>query len=544
MNDKNQVDDRFCLAGNRGAVAAETPAIIPQPTELILKDGAFELAATTRLQFGTPAAAETARQLAAMLAPATGFHLIPTAHGANTAAIQPAILLTTAGADATLGEEGYDLSVTPATVQLRATTSAGLFYGCQTLLQLMPSALFAETVQAGTKWRLPAVTIRDAPRYRWRGLMLDCSRHFMPVPFVKRFIELLAMHKMNRFHWHLTDDQGWRIEIKKYPELTRRGAIRTESPRPGNRDRGDGEPYGPFFYTQEQIREIVDYATERHVVVVPEIEMPGHALAALAAYPELSCTGGSFRPRTKWGVEPDVYCAGKDQVLQFNRDVLTEVLAMFPSPFIHIGGDECPKERWKECPHCQARMTAHGLKDTHELQSWFIKQIDQFLAANGRRLIGWDEILEGGLAPGAAVMSWRGVHGGVAAAAAGHDVVMSPSSHCYFDYGQSGAVGEPECFCGHLPLATVYSYEPTPVELTVTQRPYVIGVQGNIWTEYLWKPAHVEYAAYPRACALAEVAWTAAARREFGDFWRRMQLHGQRLDARRVQWRRLSDDQR
>ena len=523
------------------AMGGTAPAIIPKPVQMELKEGAFTLTGKTRILYSGFGVQATAGYLATMLQPATGMSL-PVKR--KTFGSDNSILLTLQGADPSLGAEGYELTVTPKGVVIKAQKEAGLFYGCQSLRQLLPTAIFADSVQAGVSWTIPAVQIRDMPRYAWRGLMLDSCRHFLPVPFVKKFIDLLALQKMNTLHWHLTDDQGWRIEIKKYPRLTEVGSIRSESPVHGNRNKGDGVPYGPFFYTQDQIRDVVAYAASRHVTVVPEIEMPGHALGALTAYPELSCTGGPFKPRTRWGVEGDVYCAGNDRTIQFNKDVLTEVMGLFPGSFLHIGGDECPKDRWNRCPKCKARMADKGLKSAHELQSWFVRQMVQFTSDHGRRLIGWDEILEGGMAPGAAVMSWRGVNGGIQAASEGHDVVMCPGSHCYLDHAQSHMPGEPEAIGGYLPLAQVYSYEPTPAKLEADKKKHIMGVQGNLWSEYLWEPKDVEYFGYPRACALSEVAWTPADKKNFGDFWSRLEQHVKRLDLLKVNYRHLSPDQK
>jgi hexosaminidase len=367
---------------------------------------------------------------------------------------------------------------------------------------------------------------------------LDVGRHFFDKEFVKRYIDLIALHKMNTFHIHLTDDQGWRIEIKKYPRLTEIGSKRKESPMIGNRKKGDGTPYRGFF-TQDDIREIVEYARKRYITVVPELEMPGHSLGALAAYPELSCTGGPHEVMTRWGVFEDVYCAGNDKVFEFMEDVLTEVIELFPGEYIHIGGDECPKARWEKCPKCQARIKKEGLKDEHELQSYFVKRIEKFLNSKGRRLIGWDEILEGGLAPNASVMSWRGTEGGIAAARSGHDVVMSPTTHCYFDYYQSkNRKQEPEAIGGFLPLDIVYSFEPVPAELAPEQRKHVIGAQGNVWTEYIHTPSDVEYMALPRMCALAEVVWTPAELKDWDDFRDRLDRFAERLDAMGVNYRK------
>jgi len=372
-----------------------------------------------------------------------------------------------------------------------APKPAGLVYGSQTVRQLLASR------------PIPLLRLVDRPRFPWRGLMLDEARHFFGKEFIKQLIDLLVLHKLNIFHWHLCDDQGWRIEIKSRPRLTEVGAWRE----------ANGRRYGGF-YTQADIREIVTYAQNRFVTVVPEIEMPGHTTAALAAYPELSCTGGPFAAATGWGIFHDVLCAGNDATFAFLEKVLGEVLELFPSKFIHIGGDECPKTRWKTCPRCQRRIRDERLNDEHELQSYFIRRIEKFLNANGRRLIGWDEILEGGLAPNATVMSWRGMSGAVAAARAGHDVVASPTSHCYLDYSYERTSVE-----------KAYSFNPIPAELTDEQHKHILGVQGNMWTELTPTVADVERQIWPRLCALAEVAWSPAGQRDFADFSARLTAH-------------------
>jgi hexosaminidase len=366
---------------------------------------------------------------------------------------------------------------------------------------------------------------------------LDVARHVFPVRFIERYIDLLARYKLNVFHWHLTDDQGWRIEIKKYPRLTEVGAWRRETVAEKNLEPyiGDGIPYGGF-YTQAQVREIVEYARRRHVTVIPEIELPGHAQAALAAYPELACTPGPFEVRTTWGVDEDVYCP-TERTFAFLEDVLTEVLALFPSPYIHIGGDEVPKTRWEESAEAQGVMRREGLKDEHELQSWFIRRIERFLTARGRRLIGWDEILEGGLAPQATVMSWRGTAGGVAAAQQGHDAVMTPGSHLYFDYYQGDPAFEPLAIGGLTPLEKVYAYEPIPDTLTPAEAGHILGAQANVWTEYLKTPAQVEYMALPRMLALAEVVWSPREARDWAGFARRLPPELAALDRLGVNYR-------
>jgi len=432
-----------------------------------------------------------------------------------------------------LGAEGYELKITPEKIVMRANKPAGLFYGVQTILQLLPAEIWSSNPPKKIKFmELPCVSIKDAPRYKYRGMHLDVGRHFFPVSFIKRYIDYIAMHKMNVFHWHLTEDQGWRIEIKKYPKLTSVGAWRKEtmigrlSDRPY---RYDHTRYGGY-YTQDQIREIVKYAKERFITVIPEIEMPGHSVAALAAYPELSCTGGPFEVKTRWGVSKDIYCAGKEETFEFLENILTEVMDLFPSKYIHIGGDEAPKERWEKCPDCQRRIKQEGLKNEHELQSYFIKRIEKFLNKHNRKIIGWDEILEGGLAPNATVMSWRGMSGGIAAARSGHDVVMTPTDYCYFDYYQAPRSMEPMAIGGLTTLQKVYSFEPTPEDsLNNDQQKYVIGGQGNVWTEYIGTTEYAEYMFLPRMCALAEVLWTPKNKRDWNNFKKRMYKQYKRL---------------
>jgi len=411
--------------------------------------------------------------------------------------------------------EKYTLEIYSNLVIIRGG-EAGVFYGAQSLLQLINHA---------PSKSLRAMSITDYPRFQWRGMHLDVSRHFFPKEFIKKYIDVLAMHKMNVFHWHLTDDQGWRIEIKKYPKLTSVGAWRKNSMIGHyNENKFDSVKHGGF-YTQEEIKEIVNYANKRHVTIVPEIEMPGHSLAALAAYPQYSCTSGKFEVANKWGVFEDVYCAGNDSVFYFLQDVLTEVMALFPGQYIHIGGDECPKERWKACPKCQKRIKDEKLKDEHELQSYFIQRIEKFVNSKGKKIIGWDEILEGGLAPNATVMSWRGTEGGVKAAKQNHDVVMTPGSHCYFDHYQGNPRNEPVAIGGYTTVEKVYSYEPVPEELNEEEAKYILGAQGNVWTEYMTTTEHVEYMALPRMCALSEVLWSPKENRNEEDFLKRLEKH-------------------
>lgn len=427
--------------------------------------------------------------------------------------------------------ESYHLQVSPRGVVIEARAGAGVFYALQTLRQL------ARSTGNGAGRGLPAVDIRDRPRFTWRGLHLDVARHFFPMEFVKRYIDLMARYKYNTFHWHLTDDQGWRIEILGFPRLTSVGAWRKETILGKNFAPyvGDSTPYGGY-YTQAEIREVVQYARERYVTIVPEIEMPGHAKAALAAYPGLACTPGPFEVGTVWGVEDDIYCP-TDHSFQFIENVLTQVMELFPGRFIHIGGDEVPKVRWKQSAFAQELMRREGLHNEDELQSWFVRRVERFLSAHHRRLIGWDEILEGGIAPEATVMSWRGTAGGITAAQAGHDVVMTPGSHVYFDHLQGPAAYEPLSIGGYTPLEKVYAFEPVPAELSAMQARHILGAQANLWAEYIATPAQVEYMVYPRALALSEVLWSPAAARDWSDFIGRLPVALRTLDGLRVNYR-------
>jgi len=512
------------------------PQLVPQPVSLSVSAGTFGLTDRTAIAAG-PGAEAAAHHLAEALRAPTGLPLPVRSEADQPGAIS---IELDPGLASRLGREGYRLVVRREGVTIRAAASAGLFYGGVTLRQLLPAAIHSpKPVAPPTAWTAPCVEIEDYPRFPWRGLLIDVARHYQPVEFIERAVDLLALHKLNRLQLHLTDDQGWRIEIRKHPRLTEVGSRRRESPVKGNSRQGDGTPYGPFFYTQAQLRELVAYAQTRHVTLVPEIEMPGHFLGALAAYPQFACRGGPFQVRTRWGIEPDILCPGNDDAMAFVQDVLAEVVEVFPGPFVHIGGDEAPRDRWKECPKCQARIKAEGLRSEAELQTWLNRRVERFLASKGRRLIGWDEILEGGLTPGAAVMSWRGTAGGLAAATAGHDVVMSPTTHCYFDYSQSRAPGEPESIGGFIPLPTVYAFEPVPADLAMDQRQHILGAQGNVWTEYIRTPAELEYFAFPRAVALAEVVWSPAEARDYADFQRRLERHLQRLDQLEVNYRKL-----
>lgn len=430
--------------------------------------------------------------------------------------------------------EAYTLEVSADGIAIAAGDDAGLFYAFQTLMQL----IFPSQAAKRGAVAVPCVKITDSPQYRWRGMHLDVSRHFFPKEFIFRMLDAMAMHKLNTFHWHLTDDQGWRIEIKKYPELTAIGAWRDETLTGHGSETPwvyDGTRYGGY-YTQEDVREVVEYAGRLHINVLPEIEMPGHAVAALQAFPQLSCSGTPVPPFNRWGVSEDVFCAGKEETYEFLEGVLTDVAELFPYEYIHIGGDECPKVRWEACPDCQKRIADNNLKDEHELQSYLVRRMEAFLAAKGKKIIGWDEILEGGIADNAAVMSWRGHAGGINAANMGHDVVMTPHSFVYLDYYQS-KYNEPLSIGGMLPMEKVYSIDIMPPEITEDKRHHIIGAQTNLWTEYIGDEKHAEYMAFPRLAALAEALWTPRARLDFDGFTRRMSAHYARYDAMDINYR-------
>ncbi|UCG88976.1 MAG: family 20 glycosylhydrolase [Gemmatimonadota bacterium] len=512
--------------------------VIPFPASISHRSGQFVLDENTAVVVSDPTDEELMR-LARYAAEMMGIQL-GTAVDIDT---QPAV----AGSDNTIGfflteeddrSEAYRLAVDSEAVKLESGSPAGLFYGLHTLRQLPQEASERSALHGeGGTWFIPAVEIEDSPRFTYRGMHLDVGRHFMPVDFIKRYIDLMAMYKMNTFHWHLTEDQGWRIEIKKYPRLTEVGAFRRETILEQNFEPyvGDSTPHGGF-YTQEEIRELVAYASERYVTIIPEIEMPGHSIAALASYPELACTEGPFEVATVWGIHEDIYCPS-EETFSFLEDVLTEVMDLFPSRYIHIGGDEAPKVRWEESPLAQEVIRSEGLADEHELQSYFIRRIEEFLTAHGRRLIGWDEILEGGLAPDATVMSWRGTAGGIEAAKLGHDVIMTPTSHVYFDYYQGDPDHEPLAIGGYTPLEQVYSFEPVPGELSRSESRHVLGAQGNVWTEYMKTADYVEYMVFPRLLALSEVVWSPRQRRNWDSFVPRLQSQLRWLDRFDVNYR-------
>ena len=433
--------------------------------------------------------------------------------------------------DTISNEEGYELKIEENSILIASKNSKGAFYAVQSLLQLMPIK------SNGLAIAIPCLELQDEPQFKYRGMHLDVGRHFFSVDFIKKYIDLIARLKMNTFHWHLTEDQGWRIEIKKYPKLQEIAAFRNETLVGHYNDQPhkfDGKKYGGF-YTQEQIKEVVAYANTRQVTIIPEIEMPGHSQAAIAAYPSLGCTGEQVEVATKWGVFNEVYCP-KESTFKFLEDVIDEVVALFPGKYIHIGGDEAPKTNWKKCAHCQKLIKEKGLKNEHGLQSYFIARMEKYINTKGKQIIGWDEILEGGLAPNATVMSWRGTSGAVEAAKEGHDVILTPGSHCYFDHYQADNENEPLAIGGFLPLEKVYHFNPIPEELTDKEATYVLGAQGNVWTEYMQTEKQVEYMANPRAVALSEVLWSSPKHKNYSDFIHRLEQYQKRLDQLEVNY--------
>jgi hexosaminidase len=510
------------------------PALVPQPNQCQRLDGAdFKLTADTVI-VTTPEFQATAKLLAARIEGATSWQIKIVTTPAATAG---SCIELRAGPTESENPESYTLKVTEAVATITAGAPAGAYYGVQTLLQLFPAAIFSQALRPDFELTAPAVEISDAPRFRWRGVMVDSSRFFQPIAFLKKYIDLLSQHKINVFHWHLVDDQGWRLEIKKYPKLTEIGSKRRETIRGHgtNAFGGDGVPV-EGFYTQDEVRDLVAYAAERHVQILPEIEMPGHAQSSIAAYPELGLLPEAKPVSTIWGIHETLYNV-KPETFAFLEDVLTEVMALFPFEYIHIGGDEAIKPQWENDPATQARIKELGLKDEHELQSWFIRQIEGFLTKHGRKLVGWDEILEGGLAKSATVMSWRGIEDAIESARHGNDAIMCPNPFVYFDHYQSNIADEPLCIGYHTPLDKVHSYEPIPAELSAEQAKHIIGVQGQVWTEYIATPSRLEYMSFPRVCALAEVAWCPRERQAFPEFLARLTRHLRRLDCQDVRYR-------
>jgi hexosaminidase len=513
-------------------------SIIPQPVSIEYDNGHFMIGPKTRIVAENETAIEASKLIEALVSP-MGFKL----SFADTSGRQGGSITLELEKDLPkLGEEGYTLKVTPKHILLRARRPAGLFYGIQTLLQLLPPSIFSKTEVRDIAWEVPCVRITDYPRFRWRGLLVDPARHFIPKDALLRFIDNMALHKFNSLQIHLTDDQGWRIEIKRYPKLTETGSRMNFSAwRRGSGADNSSSPRPGGFYSQEDIRQIVRYAAERYINILPEIEMPAHTGAAIISYPEIGLYPEklSSLPMEKRWIANERVLAPRPQTVAFMQDVLTEVMGLFPSRYIHIGGDEANIGHWKKSEEMQALKRKLGLKDEAELHSWFIRQMDSFLSRHGRRLVGWDEILQGGLAPGATVMSWRGQQGGITAANAGHDVVMAPTSHTYFDYYQGSSDKEPLAIGGDLPLEKVYGFEPIPKDITPDKTGHVLGVQGQLWGEYISTASHLDYMAYPRAIALAEVGWSPSRLRDYENFIGRLRHHLKRLEILDINYRRL-----
>lgn len=525
-----------CSKGSDPVIACYDVVPLPQQIEPAGEEP-FILQPSTRIGYpeGNPEMKQIASFLARYIAEMTSYELQVTEGPLSSGGID--LQLEEAGTSSP-SPEGYRLTVDKKRITLTGNSAAGVFYGVQFLRKSLPVEVYlpvtptdkgakaAEDTEgsfAGVSRPVafPAVTVRDYPRFRYRGMHLDVGRHFFPIDFIKEYIDLMALHNFNTFHWHLTEDQGWRIEIKKYPRLTKIGSVRKESLRNDGSGTFDGTPYSGF-YTQDEVREIVRYAAERYVTVIPEIDLPGHITSALAAYPELGCTGGPYEVATTYGVHKEVLCVGNEQSLRFAEDVLAEIIDLFPSPYIHVGGDECPRDRWMKCPRCQALIREKGWKDTPEhraedkLQSYFMTRIEQFVNSKGRHIIGWDEILEGGLAPNATVMSWRGTENGIKAACLGHDVVMTPAGYFYLSSSQLLELG------GNRGLRRVYEFEPVPDTLSSAAAKHIIGVQGCLWSERIETPERAEYLVLPRMAALSEVAWTAPGRKAFEPFTDRL----------------------
>lgn len=516
---------------------AQSLHIIPLPKSHNLLEGYFEVNPTVVVHYPTDSLSwmALAQDWASWLDASYGVLVPVRPHDKGRKPRQKASAIQLDVDDAIPHPEGYRLEVRPGRIEIRARTGAGAFYAMQTLRQLLP-------VRAEPQGRLsvPACLIEDAPRFAYRGMHLDVGRHFFPVSFIKRYIDLMSQHKMNTFHWHLTEDQGWRMPVASRPALASIAACRDQTLVGHYNDQPWQFDHKPYCgqYTVEDLIEVIDYARRRYVTIIPEIELPGHSTAALAAYPELGCTGGPYNTLTVWGISDEVFCAGNEQTFEFLEAVLDEVCRVFPGPYVHIGGDECPKTRWKNCTKCQSRMLAEGLSDEHELQSWFIRRIEAMLSRRQKKLIGWDEILEGGLAPNATVMSWRGVEGGITAVRSGHEAIMTPGSHCYFDHYQGDPESEPLAIGGYTTIEKVYQYEPVPGGLSNEEAKRILGAQANVWTEYMPTTEKVEYMAYPRACALSEVLWTPAERKNWSDFAKRLKIHLGRLDAQGLNYAR------
>ena len=509
------------IAAASAAPKADYAKVVPVPDKIVpnAKGGSYELAASTRIYYtsGQADMARNAQFLAQYIKDMTKLSLTPAAVKGKG---KDGISLVLAP-KAKLAPEAYEISVDKKGVTITGKTAAGVFYGIQTLRKSLPILQSAEAVE------LPAARMEAAPRFGYRGMMLDCSRHFFPVKFVKEYIDLIALHNMNRLHWHISDDQGWRFSVPGYPKLTEVGSKRAQTVLGHNSEVEDGTPYGGY-YTDDEIRDIVKYAAERYITIVPEVDMPGHMMAALASYPELGCTGGPYKTGEYWGVYPDILCAGNEKVYSFIKDVLNHVCDLFPGQYIHIGGDESPRVRWEHCPKCQAMIAKLGLKDKDGqakealLQGYFANRVQKYLETKGRRVIGWDELLGCDVDTSATIMSWRGAEPGAKGAALGHDVIMSPSTSLYFDHYQSKNTGEePMAIGGFSDVKNVYNTEPVAPELDAKAKAHIIGVQANLWTEYIASPNYAEYMVLPRMAALSEVQWLQPSEKNYEAFVKR-----------------------
>ena len=516
--------------------------IIPQPEHVKISEGQFKVTPKTKLIVSAKAV-EVGNYFNDFLFKSADFQLSVNERTDNNLPKSGFILLELIQEDSSLGKEGYELKVSNDKIIITALETAGLFYGVQSIRQLLPPQIESPKPVKNIEWKVPAVEIKDKPRFAWRGMHLDVGRYMFPVSFIKKYIDLMALHKMNVFHWHLTEDQGWRIEIKKYPKLTEVGAYRKASPLLTDRNTLDKKPYGGY-YTQEEIKEIVDYAAKRFVTIVPEIEMPGHSMAALASYPELGCTGGPYEVRSHWGIEKNVYCAGNEKVYGFLNDVLTEVMELFPGQYIHVGGDECPTDRWKECNNCQSLLHKEGLDDEHKLQTYFMKRIQKLLAQNGKTMVGWEEIMNPDTVSNTVLMAWRtknniGYHG----AKLGYKVVQTPNRYCYFNKSYTKYMeNEPPARPGNITIESVYNYNPIPEGLAPEFHENIIGAQACLWTEYINTPEIAEYMTYPRASALSEVLWSSPDSTDYSDFIQRLPHLLERLNLLNVNYRPIKND--
>lgn len=516
--------NKYCIVLLVGLVvsfrlfAQDRPQIIPEPVHIDVREGKFLLNAATLISFSDTTVEKSVDLFNDFLTDHHGFSL---RKAKGSSGIHIAV-------DQQMAAEKYLLEVKPDRIDITGN-KAGVFYALQTLQQLIR--------QQGNQLLISALQIEDEPRFSYRGLMLDVARNFYSVDYIKKYIDVMAHYKLNVFHWHLTDNNGWRLEIKKYPELTHKGAWRNSTRTGKDRSMHDRIPHGGY-YSQQDVKDLVRYAAERRVTIIPEIEMPGHSLAALACYPELSCTGGPFAVALHFPIQEDIFCAGNEETFRFLENVLDEVVALFPGEYIHIGGDEAPKDRWEHCPKCQRRMHAEGLQNEDELQSYFIQRIGKYLAGKGKKIIGWDEILDGGITQGATVMSWRGEKGGITAANQQHEVIMTPNTSLYLDsYQTDDHEIEPVNIGRFVPLSKVYAYEPISDEIHPDNHQYIKGVQGSIWTEYIYKEEFVDYMTYPRALALAEISWSPRGKRDYANFLEKLPYALKKLDERGVLFR-------